>query len=45
MHRLLFELGAGEAVEDVSAYVVRLLKALGFDLLALGLPAKDGHER
>jgi AcrR family transcriptional regulator len=45
MHRLLFELGPGEAIEDVRVYVLRLLKELGFDLAALGLPAEDGHKR
>jgi hypothetical protein len=37
MYRLLFELGADAATEDVPTYVSRLLKELGFDLSALGI--------
>lgn len=38
LYRLLFELGSGDAVENVAAYVARLVKELGFDLAAPGMP-------
>jgi AcrR family transcriptional regulator len=38
LHRLLFEFASDEPVEDVAAYVARLVKELGIDLAALGLP-------
>jgi hypothetical protein len=40
MYGLMFERGAKDAAADVSVDVLKLVRALGFDLAKLGLSAR-----
>jgi AcrR family transcriptional regulator len=41
IYRLIFDLGTSDTSNDVPGYVLKLIRALGFDLTALGLTAGD----